>query len=64
MELLIATSNKGKIIEITEALRGFNVTIKTPADFGITEQPHEEGDTFEANAMQKARWYLDRKSVV
>ncbi len=63
MQLLIATTNKGKIIEIGEALAGLNIDIKTPADFGITESPKEHGDTFEANALEKALFYYKRAKV-
>ena len=63
MKLLIGTSNKGKIIEIKEALDGLNVQILSPADVGITEAPHEEGDTFQANAIQKAHFYFDRTKI-
>lgn len=57
MNLLIATSNKGKIVEISEALQGLDIVLKTPLDVGITESPHEHGDTYEENALEKARFY-------
>ena len=63
MNLLIATSNAGKIIEIKESLKGLPITIKSPIDFGITESPHEHGDTFEANAIEKARFYYEKAKI-
>jgi len=57
MKLLIGTSNKGKIIEMREALMGLGVDIVTPADLGITDVPQEEGFTFAENARQKACFY-------
>jgi XTP/dITP diphosphohydrolase len=57
MQLLLATTNKGKIIEIGEVLSGLSVEIKTPTDFSITEQPHEHGETYRDNAVIKATYY-------
>ena len=61
--LLLATSNKGKIVEISEALAGLSLKIKTPSDFGISEVPEEHGETFETNALEKARFYFERAKV-
>ncbi|MEQ1849002.1 MAG: non-canonical purine NTP pyrophosphatase [Candidatus Peribacteraceae bacterium] len=63
MQLLLATTNKGKIIEMTEALHGLPLTIQTPIDLGITVSPHETGDTFEANAIEKARFYFTQSKM-
>lgn len=63
MHLLLATTNKGKIIEMTEALSGLPITIKTPTDLGIKESPDEKGDTFEKNAIEKARFYYERSKM-
>lgn len=63
MKLLIGTNNPGKIIEISSVLDGLPVDIVTPADAGITESPAETGDTFEANALQKARFYHEQSGL-
>ena len=63
MQLLIGTSNKGKIIEMREALSGLPIEIVTPADVGITDVPMEEGETFAQNAGQKARFYYQRSGL-
>ncbi len=63
MRLLIGTTNKGKIIEIGEALSGLNVTLLSPTDLDINESPKEEGETFEANAIEKAQFYFDRSGL-
>ena len=63
MKLLLATSNAGKIIEMKEALNGLPLEILSPADVGIIDAPHEEGDTFEANALQKSRFYFERAKM-
>lgn len=57
MKLLIGTSNKGKIIEMREALTGLNLEIVTPLELNITEAPKEEGKTFADNAREKAWFY-------
>lgn len=63
MQLLIGTSNKGKIIEMKEALKDLSLDIISPDQLGITDVPHEEGSTFEENARQKARFYYERSKM-
>lgn len=55
--LLIATLNPGKTREIAAflAARGFAVT--TPAERGLREPYEERGETYEENALGKARHY-------
>src|SRR3990167_4668282 len=60
-ELLIATSNKGKIREIKEILAGIPYDIKTLADIDIKEDIPETGKSFEENAILKAK-YAGEKS--
>lgn len=59
MDLLLATTNKGKIVEIGDVLSDLPITIKTPADFGITDSPHEHGETYRDNAIIKAAHYFE-----
>lgn len=63
MKLLIGTSNKGKIIEIKEALSGLPMEFLSPEDAGITTAPYEEGVTFVANALQKVRFYYEKAKL-
>ncbi len=63
MRLLLATTNRGKIIEIGESLADLPVTLTTPEELRITEIPHETGETFEENARQKARFYFERSKL-
>ena len=57
MKLVIATKNKGKIIELRELLRETYIAVKSLSDFeNITEVP-ETGVTFEENAQIKAESY-------
>lgn len=59
MELLLATTNEGKIVEIGEVISDLNVRIKTPKDFRIADTPHEHGETYRDNAVIKATFYHD-----
>jgi len=54
-ELVVATGNKGKLREFAELLKGVVDTILSPADFPGFPEVEEDGDTFEANALKKAR---------
>jgi XTP/dITP diphosphohydrolase len=55
---VLASSNRGKVREFEEALAPFlaprGVTLRPQSDFGVTpsDEPH---DTFQANALEKAR---------
>lgn len=63
-EYLIATSNKGKIIEIKECLADLSLELISPYDLSeIPEKPHETEDTFEGNAVQKARYYFEQTGI-
>lgn len=53
-ELIIATHNEGKAREIAELLAPHVETFTTAAELGL-DDPEETGDTFEANALLKAR---------
>jgi XTP/dITP diphosphohydrolase len=53
MELIVATGNAHKLIELAELFPGH--VLKTPADLGYPDfDVEEDGDTFLANAMKKA----------
>lgn len=52
--LLLATHNKGKVVEFEEMLSGLNIEIKSAADFNLPE-PDETETTFVGNALIKAR---------
>lgn len=57
MKLLIATHNAGKFHEIKEMLSGLGAELVSLDELGILEDYPEEGHTFEANALGKARFY-------
>ncbi len=55
MKLLVATTNKGKIVEIAHILKGLPVTVVTPRETGLSLDVEENGSTFAENALIKAR---------
>ncbi len=57
--LLIATNNQGKVKEIKAILGGFYDEIVSLKDAGISLEVVEDGDSFEANAIKKAREAAD-----
>ncbi|MGB8601826.1 MAG: RdgB/HAM1 family non-canonical purine NTP pyrophosphatase [Rhizomicrobium sp.] len=57
-ELVIASHNKGKVAEIAELLAPRGLIVRGAAELGLPE-PEETGDSFEANAILKARAAAD-----
>jgi len=59
--VLLATRNAGKLRELLPMLVAAGIRAETLADAGIPETVDEEGlesfDTFEQNALAKARWF-------
>lgn len=54
--LVIATNNRGKLDELRRLLAGMNVEVLSLADVSPRRiEVVEDGDTFEANAIKKAR---------
>ena len=53
--LVLATGNPGKVRELTELLAGVPYEIRTLLDYPPFEMPEEAGDTYEENALIKAR---------
>ena len=54
MKIILATGNQGKLVEIAQVFSALDVEIIAQAEFGI-DSPPETGNTFVANALQKAR---------
>jgi XTP/dITP diphosphohydrolase len=57
--VVMATRNPGKVGEILRILSGWPVTWKYLEEFGEITEPDETGETFAANARNKA-WYYAR----
>ena len=56
-EILIATGNKGKLLEMQELLVGLPLRLVLPAELGITLEVEENGATYADNAALKALAY-------
>jgi len=56
-QVLLATTNPGKVLEVRTVLRDVPVQLLTLADLPPIPEPEETGDTFEANARLKASYY-------
>ncbi|MDD5758571.1 MAG: XTP/dITP diphosphatase [Desulfobulbaceae bacterium] len=52
--LVLATRNKGKVLEFQEMLKGYPVEIRCLNDFGPIPEVEEDGETFDDNAYKKA----------
>ncbi len=63
-QLLIATSNKGKVKEIQSLLAGLDVELVTPKDLGLEMEVVEDGATYAENATKKARAYSQASGII
>jgi XTP/dITP diphosphohydrolase len=55
MELLVGTSNSGKLVEIQAALRDIPLRVLSLIELGSWPKVLEDGATYEENALKKAR---------
>lgn len=55
MELIFATHNPNKVIEVREILKSTPYTVRSLEDIGYNDEIIEDGATLEANAWIKAR---------
>lgn len=53
--LLFATANRGKQREVSRILDGLPLELLFPGELGLDLDPEETGETFEENALLKAR---------
>ncbi|MFU8814270.1 MAG: RdgB/HAM1 family non-canonical purine NTP pyrophosphatase [Pseudomonadales bacterium] len=54
MKIVLASANRGKLVELAELLAPLGITVESQAAFGIEPAP-EERSTFVENALDKAR---------
>ncbi|MDD2471789.1 MAG: XTP/dITP diphosphatase [Dehalococcoidales bacterium] len=54
-KLLIATGNPGKLRELCTLLSGIPFEIVSPSEVGVLSDANEDGNTYEENAIIKAR---------
>jgi XTP/dITP diphosphohydrolase len=63
---VLATRNAGKLRELRSLFADAGIAVIDLAEAGIPESPEEEGlevfDSFEENALAKARWFAARAS--
>lgn len=62
-KLLLATSNRGKITEMREALDGLGLELLDVGDVKTIGEPEETGKTFAENAAQKAHHYFSETGL-
>lgn len=62
-KLLIATTNKGKIKELTEFLSDLPLQLLTLKDVDISEDVEEKGKTYEENSRAKALFYSKKSGL-
>ena len=58
-QLLYATMNPGKVMEIRKLMGSFGLDLLAPQDIGLDLDVPEDGTTLEDNAQLKAQAYLD-----
>ena len=63
-QLLVASTNAGKLREIRTLLSGVPLELVSLADIPSTSEPEETGTTFEENARLKARYYAERSGLL
>lgn len=62
MELLVATHNEHKKEEIQQIL-GTDFLVKSLTDYNIHEEIVEDGDSFNANALIKAKYCFEKTGI-
>jgi XTP/dITP diphosphohydrolase len=62
-ELLIATTNKGKVVELRSLLSSLSLPLRSLAEFPEVADVPETGATFAANAILKARGYATQTQL-
>lgn len=64
LKLLIASRNGGKVREYKELLKKYPFDIYTLKDFPHYQEPLEDQDSFEKNALKKAQHAADRLKIL
>lgn len=63
MEIVFATSNKGKFKEVSNLFAGSEIELKSLADFSNIKDVVEDKETFEENAQKKAREIFEQINI-
>ena len=62
-KILIASNNKGKLVEIAKLLENIGIEAVSASDFNLIE-PEESADNFADNAFIKAKFYGDKINMI
>ena len=62
-QLLFFSNNENKIIEIKKIFNKFNLQLLSLKDVGISEEPKENGQTFEENAKIKSDYGFSKTGI-
>ena len=62
-QLVLASNNAHKVEEVGAILAPLGIVVRPLKDFPEIPEPPETGDTFEANALQKARFVYARTGL-
>jgi XTP/dITP diphosphohydrolase len=62
--LLLATTNRGKILEMKALLQGLPANLVTPLELGLNLQVEEDGETYADNAERKARAFARASNLI
>jgi len=63
-EIMIATKNPGKVKEFEHIFAKYQIKVKSLLDYPEIEDVEETGDTFEDNALLKAREIVKAQKIV
>jgi XTP/dITP diphosphohydrolase len=63
-KLLIATNNKGKVIELQDLLKDTGIDLITPADINLILEVEEDGTTYAENASKKATAFARASGLI
>jgi XTP/dITP diphosphohydrolase len=63
-KLLIATNNKGKVIELQDLLKDTGIDLITPADINLIFEVEEDGTTYAENASKKATAFARASGLI
>ncbi|MEM6962419.1 MAG: non-canonical purine NTP pyrophosphatase, partial [Myxococcota bacterium] len=62
-KILLATHNKGKVLEFRRMFDQVTLSVCSLSDLGISDSIPEDGDTLKANALAKALGYARRAGL-
>ena len=62
-QLFFFTNNKNKIIEIKKIFNKFNLKILSSSDLNVSNEPKENGQTFEENAKIKSDYGFNKTGL-